>query len=170
MKTFLALPVLFLLLTPGVRAQSSPDVPARQFKNAIHLSSGYFLNVSLEYERVLHAGGDRSVSVNAALTGGYMTNLSGAGPISELKGILLTGKKIHHLEFTAGGRLFFDRVGWYDQREYEVDPYATKGDFLTLTPSFTLGYRHQKPGGKYLFRIGSGFPVHMFYISLGFAF
>lgn len=166
----MAISVILLLFAPGVCAQSNPDVPVRQFKNAIHLSSGYFLNASLEYERVLHAVGDRLVSVNAALTGGYMTNLSGAGPISELKGILLTGKKMHHMEFTAGGRLFFDRVGWYDQREYQVDPYATKSDFLTLTPSVTLGYRYQKPGGSYVFRVGSGFPVHMFYISLGFAF
>ncbi len=99
-----------------------------------------------------------------------MTNLSGAGPISELKGILLTGRKMHHMEFSAGGRLFFDRHGWYGQREYELDPYATKSDFLSLTPSFTLGYRYQKPGGTYVFRLGSGFPVNMFYISLGFAF
>jgi len=170
MKTFVAIPILFLLFTPGVFAQRNPDAPVRQFKNAIHLSSGYFLNASLEYERVLITGGDRLLSVHAALTGGYVTNLSGAGPVSELKGILLTGKRMHHLEFTAGGRLFFDRVGWYGQKEYELDPYAVKSDFLTLTPSFTVGYRFQKPGGRYLFRIGSGYPVHMFYISLGFAF
>jgi hypothetical protein len=170
MKPYEVISFLFLLFTLNVSAQNNRDAPVRQLKNAIHLSSGYYLNASLEYERVLYAGGDRPLSVNAALTGGYMTNLSGAGPISELKGILLTGKKVHHMEFTAGGRLYFDRVGWYGQREYELDPDATKSDFLSLTPSFTLGYRYQKPRGIYIFRIGSGVPVHMFYISLGFAF
>jgi hypothetical protein len=171
MKTYVAISVLILLFTQSVYAQNNPDKLVRTFKNSIHLSSGYYLNASLEYDRALFAGAEGLVSVYAALTGGYRQFESGAGPFSELKGIVLMGRKSHHVEFTAGGMLFFDRYDYYYEREYGWNTSAVeKSDFLYLVPSFTLGYRYQKPGGRLVFKLGTGRPVNKFYVGLGFAF
>jgi hypothetical protein len=170
MKTYVVISVLVLLFTQRVSGQSDPDKLVRTFKNAIHVSFGYIRLASIEYERVLFGGADRPVSVNASLSGGFL-GVEEFGPCSELKGIVLIGRKSNHLEFNAGGMFFFDKYNYYGDQEYGYDPYKDeKSDFLYLFPTFNLGYRYQKPGGKFVFRLGTGNRVNMFYIGFGFTF
>ena len=176
MKAFPLICGIFLLLVCGdVCAQLEEEWPSRPVKNVIGLNVGpMHPQATLEYERTLFSGRQRLLSLSAGFSLGYLMLASSSGPQAGLKGILLIGREKHHLELTAGAMWFFD----WDGFEYEISTRQGAGDpekvywtdYLGLWPVFTLGYRYQKPGGRWMFRAGTGFPVTYAYVGCGIAF
>lgn len=80
------------------------------------------------------------------------------------------GKEKHHLEFNIGATASFDRQ-YYLYGMRPNDPLFYFLDFYPLDfyPSGYLGYRYQKPGSKFFFRTGIGFPEQLGF-GFGFAF
>ncbi|WP_018478449.1 hypothetical protein [Pontibacter roseus] len=103
--------------------------------------------------------------------GGWASWTSG-GPYQSVTVGVLTGRKSSHVEFHAGAARMFDRSAYDDEkdlRDYYADPKPAKSEFTDIRAVGSLGYRYQKPGGHFLFRVGAGFPETA-YVGLGIAF
>lgn len=73
---------------------------------------------------------------------------------------VITGADKHHLEGGLGG--------YYAEEIYRTTPHATTL-FFDVPISATLGWRIQKPGGRYIFRLGASIP-EMIYVGFGMRF
>lgn len=62
---------------------------------------------------------------------------------------ILTGTKKDHFETSIGMCYFGGYANWYE-------------DFGNVLPSFSMGYRSQKPGRRYVFRTGIGMPEQIY--------
>ena len=175
-KAFAVISLFILLFSQQVYSQNEQDTVARAFKNEIHATCGFWWpQVALEYQRKLLSGKDGLFSMYAGIGGGYLLLASSSGPVAGLKLNFLLGREKHHGELSAGGILFFDRANYkyevsFMQSLPEETPEVLRGDYLILVPSFTVGYRYHKPGGRLIFRAGFGYPIIMMYVGFGFAF
>lgn len=71
----------------------------------------------------------------------------------------LTGSNKNHLELNVGLALLFPNF-----------PYEYAGPHpIRVNPAGVIGYRFQKPQGKFVFRFGVGYP-EAWYLSLGLVF
>lgn len=136
-------------------------------KNAIFISLGAGAQ-SLIYE-VNFANAPRSVW-NFKTGIGFNQEIFGSANIHYLAGIsYLTGRqRKSHLELSAGGALMFE----YDNYNYYKTiglEYMSVNDFINIHFIPYIGYRYQKPGGKFIFRYGIGYP-EISAISFGLAF
>jgi len=78
---------------------------------------------------------------------------------------MLIGKRNSYLEFTAG-------VVYFNGEETQTSMLSGKeitSDYKEINPAVTLGYRYQKPGDHFVFRVGAGWP-DLVHISLGLCF
>lgn len=97
----------------------------------------------------------------------------GGGPYFTIGLTGLTGKNNGHFEFNIG------LASLLDDEEYDRDYEAflvgwtisepQKSDYRTTIPSVGIGYRFQKPDGKFVFRTGYAFPEFV-YLSVGYCF
>jgi len=153
--------ILILLASNSMAQDSISKKPVVGFKkNALTVSVG-MLNeagiIGIEYERILIGGNNNSyfkllIRPGVAMvfqTGGFFSIY--IAQTHWLYGGFLTGKKNSHMEIAIGYVSFSDS-GFYDSNL-----------------GFELGYRFQKPGEKFLFRIGSGMPTILF-VSIGISF
>lgn len=136
-------------------------------KNALYLSLGGGAQ-SLIYE-VNFANAPRSAW--HFKTGiGFNQDIFAGNNVHFLAGITyLTGRKRKsHLELNGGAALMFD----YDNYRYNQSiNYSgmSANDFLSVHVIPYIGYRYQKPGGRFIFRYGVGYP-EIAAISFGYAF
>lgn len=136
-------------------------------KNAIYLSLGSGAQ-SLIYE-VNFANAKRSAwYFKAGL--GFNQEFFASNSQHVMAGVTyLTGRqRKSHFEMSTGAILMFQAENYrYDQSV----PYGNQSlsDYLNINMGFYMGYRYQKPGGRFIFRIGSGYP-EITAISFGFAF
>lgn len=86
--------------------------------------------------------------------GGLMAFWESSGWFTMATYTSLTGKGSNHLEVGLGAM-----YAEYTEEEAEA----------ILLPAGNLGYRFQKPDGRFIFRTGVGFPEAI-YISFGFSF
>ncbi len=127
--------------------------------NAIYFSAGTAVlwhGASLTYERGLNTNlFNKNISTFAKLGSGYYLiwdwSPEYGGPWAFSHYGWLLGKDIHHFEISAG--VF----------------YGFSGDLMGLFPSGTIGYRYNKPLGKFIFRANASFPEAL-NISAGFKF
>lgn len=122
-------------------------------KNAVYGSVGttvFYASATGYYERMVSQRGKISSLVKVG-AGTYET-LGGSGIYILGQYGILTGVKKHHLELGAGPAYFIKE----DLRE---------GLFYTAT----IGWRIQKPGGKFIFRMGVSVPESI-YIGIGISF
>lgn len=119
-------------------------------KNAIYGNvgiGGLYFTATGYYERMITQNSKISSFIKVG-AGGYSSWGDGGQYILAQYGIL-TGAKKHHLELGAGPNYFMN------------------GDIKGKLPfTATIGWRVQKPGGKFIFRMGVSFP-EAFYIGLG---
>lgn len=152
---------LFLLLCFSLKSFSQDlNTETKQTglkKNVIYLSMGYaplWAALNINYERMVYE--NRSWFFNsyyAKISGGYFATWGFSGPNFNTGLTVLGGKKNNHLEINGGIAVIKD--DW----DGDVEVY----------PGGALGYRFQKPGGKFVFRTGIGYP-ESFYLSFGFGF
>lgn len=150
------------------------------YKNAIYVSGGTlgatfgFINGSVE--RMIWGNNHRiiqSVFIRASI-GKYKTGEVLSGFFHSSKYILtsylgtmgvLIGREKSYAEFGFG-------IAYSDGTETVTSGWTgniNNRDYTELTPALNLGYRYQKPGDNFLFRIGIGYP-ELYYIGLGICF
>lgn len=121
-------------------------------KNAIYGNigiGGLYFTATGYYERIITQK-NKIASFIKVGTGGYALWGVGGQFILAQCGIL-TGRKKHHLELGAGPN------------------YIINGDLQGDLPlSATIGWRIQKPGGNFIFRMGASLP-EAFYVGIGFS-
>jgi hypothetical protein len=126
-------------------------------KNIIFLTLGYapmWSAANTNYERMVYENRDWFFnSFYAKIGGGYFATWGYSGPNFNGGLTFLGGKNNSHLEIDGGVAVIID--DW----DGDVDVY----------PGGAVGYRFQKPGGRFVFRTGVGYP-ESFYLSCGFAF
>jgi len=108
-----------------------------QAKNLIYVESGHAiiaLPIVFNYERKLKQWDKSQLAISGGL--GILPLYGYA--IGKVNMKYLMGSKSHHFETGLG--LFFD----------------FEGDIIL--PDIQLGYRYQKPKGKLMFKVGTGFP------------
>ena len=81
--------------------------------------------------------------------GGYAILLGSPGSLVLVEGGILTGVDKSHFEAAIGMSYFME-----------------KEDNRYLTPAVSFGYRLQKPGGRFIFRTGLGYPEGL-YVGFG---
>lgn len=147
-----------------------------KYPNAIYgvgAIGGLWGTFNLNYERQIKTTNiNLFKSVGVRFGGGYWATWGSSGPHFILTPMFLSGTGKHHFESSIGGTLLYD-ITSYDigvsNAEYFNEPIPSRTEYMIFAPAGTLGYRFQKPDGKFIFRAGAGFP-DVVYISFGAAF
>lgn len=158
-KTFITI-VLLIVFNSLVTGQEEKidSLKIKLNKNSINLSLGpggilaLFLPAHVSYERLIQGKvfGSRNSTIVDFGVGGA-AHWEGASPFIISRFGILTGSGRRHFEAKAGICYFW------------------AGDLQGLLPSFSVGYRKQKPGSHFIFRTGVGFPDAL-YVSWGVSF
>jgi hypothetical protein len=154
MKKIFIITILFIVSNSSVTAQEEKTDPLKinLNKNSINLSYG-ILSAYLSYESLFQGkvfGIRNSTIVDYGLGG--LAHWDGASPFIISRFGILTGSGRRHFEAKVGACFFF------------------AGDMQNmLLPSGSIGYRKQKPGSRFIFRTGIGFP-DVLYVSWGVSF
>ena len=155
-----SLTIIILLLSNTIAAQYvNPDsAKLKMFNNAIYGSVGtlitYYNNVNIYYERMFQRNSHKSkiASLVKAGYGGWSSPMGTKGSYFLGQYGILTGVKKHHFEVSAGLTKFFgDSEG------------------IETLLSGSMGYRTQKPDGKFIFRTGVSWPEAL-YLGFGVSF
>jgi len=147
---------LILILALPSETFAQKEIQSFTAKNALYVefggSSGRY---AVNYSRIVHQKGKLKVNVS----GGFslfrssitMRDFSSTKwlPVIPLEFSALLGRSNHHLEAGVGFTSFLDQGVELDLDTYET---TTKVAFGAVIP-FRLGYRYQKPGGGFFYRV-----------------
>lgn len=115
-------------------------------------SGGLYFTATGYYERLLKQNmWERHISSFVKIGFGGETHWLGKGTYFLAQYGLLLGGKTHHLEMGLGPSYFIP------------------GYFEGIFPSATVGWRIQKPGGSFIFRMGASVPEAI-YLGVGVSF
>jgi len=125
-------------------------------KNLIHTSigsGGLYFSATVYYDRIIKQK-MWNRNITSFIRVGYGSAVYYGSESSYLltQYGILTGVKKHHLEVSVGPAYFTNR--------------NLLGDY---SPTAALGWRYQKPGGNFIFRLGIAVPEAI-YLGLGIAF
>jgi hypothetical protein len=153
MKNTFIIIVLLIISNSNVTAQENKtdSLTINLNKNSINLSYG-IASAHFSYERLYQGkvfGSRNSTIVDFGLGG--VAYWEGASPFVISRFGILTGSGSRHFEAKLG---IFGIFGL---------------DMKGVLPSFAIGYRKQKPGSRFIFRTGIGFP-DLLYVSWGVSF
>ena len=153
-KTILLVTITILLSSTKFGYSQNESIKDVGFyKNAIHGNvgiGGLYLTANGYYERMITQSSKILSFVKVGI-GGYSTWGDEGNYILGQFGIL-SGANKHHLELGAGPR------------------YVINGNIQGYGPfTATIGWRIQKPGGNFIFRLGASWPEAI-YVGLGFSF
>jgi hypothetical protein len=137
--------MFFFCTSIQVLSQELPEAAPQEFRsNTIHGGLGYgglIITATINYERVLTQHFDKFITATFAKVGyGTFGGYYGTGQYAFVQYGILTGKKAHHFEASAGPNFYL------------------KGEDLNLPIAFGFGYRYQKPGRPFMLRTGIAFP------------
>jgi len=151
---------LFLLLTFYSATGQISDFqqePEKVNKNVIYGTVGFFPiwgAININYERMIAHSTEKFLKSWWYRAGGGVWGSWGAeGPHFVSTIAALTGSKNSHFEAGLGFTILNDN--YYHEN--------------SLYPAGNIGYRFQKPDGRFVFRTGAGFPETT-YLSLGISF
>jgi hypothetical protein len=153
MKNTFIIIVLLIISNSNVTAQKNKtdSLIMNLNKNSINLSYG-IASAHFSYERLYQGkvfGSRNSTIVDYGLGG--VAYWEGASPFVISRFGILTGSGSRHFEAKLG---IFGIFGH---------------DMKGVLPSVAIGYRKQKPGSRFIFRTGIGFP-DLLYVSWGVSF
>lgn len=176
-KLTLLLINIFLISTLYSQDKVYNDISTQLKPNAVYASLGFGV-ANLNYERKIFEPKKKSffTSYWAKVGGGLWAEFfGGEGGNLTLGLTALTGSKKSHLEVGLGLTGLYDKVGYnigVSNANYPIpgiEPEPSKSDYIDIRPAAALGYRFQKPNGKFIFRIGIGYPEFV-YLGFGFCF
>lgn len=154
MKNVFVISILIIFFNTIVSAQEkrADSLKINLNKNSINLSYG-ILSAYLSYEKLFQGKvfGTRNSTITDVGLGG-LAHWEGASPFVISRFGILTGSGRRHVEAKVGACFF-----WGGDMQY------------MLLPSGSIGYRKQKPGSRFIFRTGIGFPDAL-YVSWGVSF
>ncbi len=143
------------LSNSAIAQDSKPDSSkVKMYNNSLIASGGLgfiYGSATLYYERMFQ-GNFLGPKISTFIVAGIGVNSywEGGGSFFLLRYGILTGKKKHHLESSAGAVYYY--TGW-----------------VRMSPSISIGYRFQKPRSHFIFRTGVGWPEAV-YVSCGVSF
>lgn len=188
-KSLFVLYLTFVTILVCGQQDSTDTKKSGLHKNIVYGSCGigYALFSSIEgsYERMIWENQELIFSTFWARVGfggyTYVASEVDGGPYIVTSLGTITGSKNNHFEFQLGLNFYFNK-SLYNQYLYEYqwevkynnlnstenkEPY--KADFFHLRPDVAIGYRFQKPGSLFLFKIGIGYPKAI-YVGIGLCF
>lgn len=146
---------LFILVFSShfsVFAQSEPKTFTA--KHAVYLevggSSGRY---AINYSKIFHQKGKLKLnaSVGFSIWRNELNNFNTIWlPVIPLEVTAFYGKSNHHLELGFGFTSFLDRTLNFDSETLEFQDKVVFGAIIPVR----IGYRYQKPGGGFFFRVG----------------
>jgi hypothetical protein len=153
-RTCLLITVTILLSSSSIVYSQSENIKDIGLnKNAIYGNvgiGGLYLTATGYYERIITQNNKISSFVKAGVGGYALWGIGGQYILAQYG--ILTGAKKHHLELGVGPNYFLN------------------GDLQGELPfTATLGWRIQKPRGKFIFRMGGSWPEAV-YIGIGASF
>lgn len=159
-----------------VFGQEKPNQMIFQKPNAIYGTGaigGLWGTFNLNYERQIGITGRKIFqSYGVRFGGGYWSTWGSTGSHYIITPTFLSGRGNNHFESALGGTLLYDKSSYeigVSNAEYFGEPIPSRTEYMNIYPAGSLGYRFQKPDGKFIFRTGVGFP-DVVYISFGAAF
>ena len=161
MKEFLITSILSLVSIIGYSQLTDESVDNdSRFKNALIFTAGTFVYdepfiPSFQYERTLLYG-KKKKRFSFGINTGYTRYKADKEYIYHLRPFMLIGRYASKFEFSIG-------VAY---KQYADSNTVYESGF---NGAISYGYRYQKKGSKFLFRIGGGFPEAL-YMGIGFRF
>jgi uncharacterized membrane protein (Fun14 family) len=152
----LIIATIFVCSISSVYGQEKRPQEIELNKNAFYGNvgvGGLYFTATGYYERMLTQNSKISTFVKAGVGAYALWGIGGLFTLAQYG--ILTGKNKHHLEIGAGPNYFING--------------DLKGTGGLLPFTATVGWRIQKPGGNFLFRMGASWPEAV-YIGLGFPF
>ena len=120
------------------------------------------LGTTLNYERNLFTPNIKIIqSLNAQIGAGLFKMSSAGGFYYNFALHFISCLNKHHIETTLGLTVNYD----YEDYKYSNRPL---NEFVHKLPQISLGYRYQKPGGKFIFRTCVGIPYVQCSVGLAF--
>ena len=172
---FLAWIILCILHTE-VDASENSSVNNPASKNAVYGSVGFgglYLIVNANYERLISISDKKSLrQVSARLALGKWALWADSGS-SYLLGVnSVWGRNNNHFEAMIGAVALFEKSSYkisvsnanYPYPGYDRVP--TRLEYTMFLPAAGIGYRFQRPDGKFISRTGIGWPEAL-YVSFG---
>jgi hypothetical protein len=144
---------IFCMLFHSGKAQDIDNQRSEIRRNYLNVYLG-FIEYNLNYERNI-VQFQKSYS-NLRLGFGFWGLFTESGYYINPSIVHLIGKMNSHLEFNLGMKLFV-KEGF----KHEESP--------NILADFFVGYRFEKPNGKFVFRTGFNFPT-LFNLGIGFKF
>ena len=147
-------------------------------KNILYVSIGFaglYGAANANFERVISERKSGFFKYYLVRIGGGYHGAAYGGPVGP-HGVVgfsgLTGTRNNHLELGLGLTAMYDKEAYksgVSDANYLNEPIPSKFDYVRILPAAVVGYRYQKPGGRFIFRTGAAIP-ESFYLSFGFCF
>lgn len=125
-------------------------------KNASYITTGLIYSLTICYEHEIKTTDENKRTVLRGMGGYGIRIFEFEGPVAAVMINSIKGSGNKYLEYGAGLSIEI------------MENIAYKRDFK-IWPAVNIGYRYQKPGGKFIFRTGGGWPEAA-YVSIGRAF
>lgn len=141
-------------------------------KNTIHAgvgSVGLIAGYNVNYERLIVP--IKMGQLWARATAGGWAIWTSSGPYQATSLVLLTGLRSNHFELHAGMSRMLDRQSYEDAQDMSrhfSEPLPSKSSYTYFRAVGGIGYRYQKPSGRFIFRTGVAYPETV-YLGLGVA-
>ena len=176
MKKIVLIIIIIISSCTAMFSQDSTKQLVFEYPNAIYGTGaigGLWGTFNLNYERQVRTTKiNLFKSVGVRFGSGYWATWGSTGPHVILTPVFLSGTGKHHFESSIGGTLLYDQSSYeigVSNAEYFGEQIPSRTQYMIFAPAGTLGYRFQKPDGKFIFRTGAGFP-DIVYISFGASF
>lgn len=132
--------------------------PPDLYRNSLYMDIS-LITLILNYERNLFKLKSSYINIKA----GYGLMLFDVSSIYILNGVYLLGKYDHHLELDFGC-FIYEELDIYRQFSHSIN------NENYLYPRLSLGYRYQKPDGRFVLKLGGGIEMIYGHISMGYCF
>lgn len=159
-----------------VFGQTETKTPVFLNQNIVYSTAafgGIWGTLNLNYERQLTTTNSNFFkTINLRVGGGYWATWGVKGSHFIVTPVFISGTGNNHFESSIGVTLLYDKSSYdigVSNARYFDEQIPSQTEYMNLFPSGTLGYRYQKPNGRFVFRTGVGFP-DIVYLSLGVAF
>lgn len=170
---------LSLHFVAGIYAQAEDITETFPYKNSFYGTVGFggiYAIANANYERIVSVSDEKNFRlISIRMAYGRYALWTDGGPVYLLTLNGIWGKRNNHFEGALGVVVLFDKSSYdigvsnanYPYPGYDVEP--GRLDYTMFLPAASIGYRFQKPDGKFIFRAGIGWPEAL-YVSFGFAF
>lgn len=176
MKKITLLVVSILFSCAMVFSQKNTNQSVFENQNSIYGTvalGGLWGTLNINYERQITTTNNRIFKTfGIRFGGGYWSTWGSTGSHYIITPTFLSGTGNNHFESAIGATLLYDKDSYdigVSNANHGGYPIPSRAEYMDIYPAGTLGYRYQKPNGKFIFRAGAGFP-DVVYISFGAAF